>query len=75
MENITYLTETLTEDLKQRYWRLKQQRMQRCTGCSRRTKAEERCCTAHYLWETGKHTMISSSTGRLVNQPYRKNAR
>lgn len=75
MEGIQYLKDTLVEEPKARYKRLKAQPMRRCTGCNRRTRLEERCCSAYYLWETGKHPMISSSTGRQVNQPYIKNAR
>ncbi len=72
MEGITYLRDTLTEEPKHRYWRLKAEKMMRCRGCGRRTRQSEICCTAHYLWQNDQHPMISSANGRTVAMPYRK---
>ena len=72
MEGTTYLRDTLTEEPKHRYWRLKAEKMMRCRGCARRTRASERCCSANYFWQTDEHPMLSPATGRTVAQPYRK---
>ena len=73
MEDIVkFLNSTLTEDPKKRYWRRKQQKMTRCTGCGRRSRQEARCCSSLYIHQTGSVLMISPANGRQVPAPYHK---